>query len=66
MATMRIASTPKLAPMRVAQISKPGGDFEIVDAIDTEPRSWTGPYQGTGLRCLPQRRADKRGSVAGY
>jgi D-arabinose 1-dehydrogenase-like Zn-dependent alcohol dehydrogenase len=31
MATMRVAARPELAPMRVAQISKPGGDFEIVE-----------------------------------
>ena len=37
MATMRIASTPKLAPMRVAQISKPGGDFEIVERSIPSP-----------------------------
>ena len=31
MATMRVAARPELAPMKVAQISKAGGDFEIVD-----------------------------------
>lgn len=31
MATMRVAAKPELAPMKVAQISKPGGDFEIVE-----------------------------------
>ena len=31
MATMRVAAVPELAPMKVAQISKPGGDFEIVE-----------------------------------
>ena len=30
MATMRVVA-PKLAPMKVAQISKPGGNFEIVE-----------------------------------
>lgn len=31
MATMRVAARPELAPMKVAQISKPGGEFEIVE-----------------------------------
>ena len=31
MATMRVAAVPELAPMKVAQISKPGGSFEIVE-----------------------------------
>jgi D-arabinose 1-dehydrogenase-like Zn-dependent alcohol dehydrogenase len=31
MATMRVAARPEVAPMKAAQISKPGGDFEIVD-----------------------------------
>ena len=31
MATMRVTPTPQLAPMTVAQISRPGGDFEIVE-----------------------------------
>jgi D-arabinose 1-dehydrogenase-like Zn-dependent alcohol dehydrogenase len=31
MATLRIASKPEAQPMKVAQISKPGGDFEIVE-----------------------------------
>ena len=31
MATMRVAGAPALAPMMVAQISKPGADFEIVE-----------------------------------
>jgi len=31
MATMRVAAKPETAPMKVAQISKPGGDFEIVE-----------------------------------
>jgi D-arabinose 1-dehydrogenase-like Zn-dependent alcohol dehydrogenase len=31
MATMRVAVKPEAAPMKVAQISKPGGDFEIVE-----------------------------------
>ena len=31
MATMRVTAAPELAPMKVAQISKPGGEFEIVE-----------------------------------
>src|SRR5258708_31197779 len=31
MATMRVAAKPETAAMKVAQISKPGGDFEIVE-----------------------------------
>jgi len=37
MATMRIAARPALAPMKVAQISKPGGDFEILEREVPEP-----------------------------
>jgi len=31
MATLRVAAKPEVAPMKVAQISKAGGDFEIVE-----------------------------------
>jgi D-arabinose 1-dehydrogenase-like Zn-dependent alcohol dehydrogenase len=37
MATLRVAPKPALAPMKVAQISKPGGDFEIVEREVPEP-----------------------------
>jgi len=37
MATMRVAAKPELAPMKVAQISRPGGDFEIVERAVPEP-----------------------------
>ena len=37
MATLRVAAKPELAPMKVAQISKPGGDFEIVEREVPEP-----------------------------
>jgi D-arabinose 1-dehydrogenase-like Zn-dependent alcohol dehydrogenase len=37
MATLRVAVKPELAPMKVAQISKPGGDFEIVEREIPEP-----------------------------
>src|ERR1041384_1023540 len=37
MATMRVASKPQLAPMKVAQIAKRGGDFEIVERAVPEP-----------------------------
>ena len=41
MATLRVAVKPTVAPMKVAQISKPGGDFEIVDREIPDP----GPRQ---------------------
>jgi D-arabinose 1-dehydrogenase-like Zn-dependent alcohol dehydrogenase len=31
MVTMRVAAAPQLAPMKAAQISRPGADFEIVE-----------------------------------
>jgi len=37
MATMRVASRPEPARMTVAQVSKPGGDFEIVERAIPEP-----------------------------
>ena len=37
MATLRVAVSPEVAPMKVAQISKPGGDFEIVEREIPKP-----------------------------
>jgi len=37
MATLRVAPKPAAATMRVAQISKPGGDFELVERQIPEP-----------------------------
>jgi D-arabinose 1-dehydrogenase-like Zn-dependent alcohol dehydrogenase len=37
MATLRVAVKPEVAPMKVAQISKPGADFEIVEREIPEP-----------------------------
>jgi D-arabinose 1-dehydrogenase-like Zn-dependent alcohol dehydrogenase len=37
MATLRVAPKPAAAPMKVAQISKPGGDFDIVERDIPEP-----------------------------
>lgn len=37
MATLRVAAKPEVAPMKAAQISKPGGDFEIVERAIPEP-----------------------------
>jgi D-arabinose 1-dehydrogenase-like Zn-dependent alcohol dehydrogenase len=37
MATLRVAVKPEAAPMKVAQISKPGADFEIVERKIPEP-----------------------------
>ena len=39
MATMRVVAKPELATMMVAQISKPGGNFEIVEREIPEPGS---------------------------
>ena len=56
MATTKIA----IATMKVAQISQPGGDFEIVEREIPKPAARTGTHQGAGLRRLPQRRAHER------
>src|SRR5215468_2016166 len=37
MATLRVAAKPELARMKVAQISKPGADFEIVEREIPDP-----------------------------
>ncbi|HVH89461.1 MAG TPA: alcohol dehydrogenase [Terriglobales bacterium] len=37
MATIRVAPRPAVAPMMVAQISRPGGDFEIVEREVPKP-----------------------------
>ncbi len=37
MATMRVAARPEVAPMKVAQISNPGGDFELVERDVPKP-----------------------------
>src|SRR6267142_531894 len=37
MATMRVTPLPEVAPMKAAQISKPGADFEIVEREIPEP-----------------------------
>jgi D-arabinose 1-dehydrogenase-like Zn-dependent alcohol dehydrogenase len=37
MATLRVAAKPATAPMKAAQISKPGGDFEVVERGIPEP-----------------------------
>jgi D-arabinose 1-dehydrogenase-like Zn-dependent alcohol dehydrogenase len=37
MATLRVAAKPEAAPMKVAQIPKPGADFEIVERKIPEP-----------------------------
>ncbi len=37
MATLRVAAKPEVARNKVAQISKPGGDFEIVERAIVEP-----------------------------
>jgi D-arabinose 1-dehydrogenase-like Zn-dependent alcohol dehydrogenase len=37
MATLRVAAKPAMAPMKAAQVSKPGGDFEVVEREIPEP-----------------------------
>src|SRR5690349_6803783 len=37
MATLRVAASPQVARMKVAQISKPGGDFELVEREIPKP-----------------------------
>jgi D-arabinose 1-dehydrogenase-like Zn-dependent alcohol dehydrogenase len=37
MTTLRVAAKPAMAPMKAAQISKPGGDFEVVERAIPEP-----------------------------
>ena len=37
MATMRVVAKPEIAPMKVAQIPKPGADFQIVERKIPEP-----------------------------
>ena len=37
MATLRVAVKPEVAPMKAAQISKPGGDFEVVEREIPKP-----------------------------
>jgi len=39
MATLRVAPAPAVGPMKVAQITKPGGDFEIVEREIPEPQA---------------------------
>jgi len=39
MATLRVATRPEAAPMKVAQISKPGGSFQIVEREVLEPEA---------------------------
>src|SRR5689334_7883764 len=37
MATLRVTAKPEMAPMKAAQISKPGGDFEVVEREIPKP-----------------------------
>jgi len=37
MATLRVAAKPEPAQMKAAQISKPGGEFELVERQIPEP-----------------------------
>jgi hypothetical protein len=39
MATLRVAPKAEVAPMKAAQISKPGAEFEIVERQIPEPEA---------------------------
>ena len=47
-------TTVAVATMKVAQISKPGAGFQIVEREIPEPQRGTSTDQGAGLWCLPQ------------
>ena len=44
----------KMRQMKVAQVSSPGADFQIVEREIPEPRRRTRAHQGASLRGLPQ------------
>ena len=50
MATTAIA----VATMKVAQVSKPGADFQIVEREIPNAGGRTRAHQGAGLWCVPQ------------
>ena len=64
MATLRVAVAPQVAPMKAAQISKPGADFELIERKIPEPGAGQVRIQGAGLWRLPQRRAHERRTLA--
>ena len=61
MATTKVG----IAPMKAAQVPKPGGDFEIVEREIPKPASRSRARQGASVRCLSQRLAHERRAVAG-
>ncbi len=44
MATLRVAPKPEVAPMKAAQVPKPGAEFEIVEREIPEPDCGTGAH----------------------
>ena len=59
MATSQVA----IATMKVAQITKPGADFEVVDREIPGTGGGTSAHQGAGVRRLPQRRVHEGGPI---
>jgi hypothetical protein len=60
MATMKSA----IATMKAAQISRPGGEFQIVEREIPKPADGQVRIQNPSLRNLPQRRRDERRDVS--
>ena len=56
---------PEVATLRAAQISTPGGDFEIVEREMPKPSAGQVRIKVQSLRCLPQRLVTKEGSWPG-
>ena len=53
-----------MAVMRVAQVPRPKGPFEIVERPIPEPGAGIGADQGARLRHLPQRFDHERGGLS--
>ena len=54
------ATAVAIGTMKVAQVSGPGGDFQIVEREIPKPGARTGADQGAGLWGVPQRRRSRR------
>ena len=54
-----------MAVMRVAQVSRPKGPFEIVERPDSGAGRRVGADQGAGVRHLPQRFDHQGGAFPG-
>ena len=53
-----------MSRMKAVQVSKPGGNFELVERNIPEPGRRPGPHQSRSLRHLSQRRAGERRPLA--